>query len=52
LAVVTFLDRHDGRSDALDSYLWSGLTVLVALVVGRLTGLSARVAGQQKLVLA
>ena len=46
LAVITFLDSRNGRRDALASYLWSGLTVLSALVLGRLTGLSAGVAGQ------
>ena len=44
-AVVTFLDHND-RKDALASYLWRGLIVLSALVLGRLTGLSAGVAGQ------
>jgi hypothetical protein len=46
LAAVTFLNNRDGQRDALDSCLWSGLTVLVALLLGRLTGLSAGVAGQ------
>jgi hypothetical protein len=43
LAVITFLD---GRRHALASYPWSGLIVLSALVIGRLTGLSAGVADQ------
>ena len=46
LAVMTFLDSRNDRRDALASYLWSGLTVLSALVLGRLTGLSAGVADQ------
>jgi len=45
-AVMIFLDHRADRKDALASYLWSGLTILSALVVGRLTGLSAGVAGQ------
>src|SRR6516165_2471622 len=45
-AVMIFLDIRDGRKDTLASYLWSGLTILSALVFGRLTGLSAGVAGQ------
>ena len=46
LAFMIFLDSRNGRRDALASYLWSGLTVLSALVLGRLTGLSAGVADQ------
>ena len=46
LAVITFLDSRNGRRGALASYLWSGLIVLSALVIGRLTGLSAGVADQ------
>jgi hypothetical protein len=46
LAVMTFLHSRNDRRDVLASYLWSGLTVLSALVLGRLTGLSAGVAGQ------
>ena len=46
LAFVTFLNNHASKGDTLDSHLWSGLTVLCALVLGRLTGLSAGVADQ------
>jgi hypothetical protein len=46
LAVVVFLNSSNGQKDAPDSYLWSGLTVLCALVVGRVLGLSAGVADQ------
>ena len=46
LAVMTFLDGRNDRRDALASYLWSGLTILSALVLGRLTGLSMGVADQ------
>jgi hypothetical protein len=46
LAFMIFLDSRTVRKDALASYLWSGLTVLVALVLGRVTGLSAGVADQ------
>src|SRR5262245_32270287 len=46
LAFTVFLDSRNVRKDALASYLWSGLTVLSALVLGRVTGLSAGVADQ------
>ena len=46
LSFMIFLDSGNRRGDAVSSYLWSGLTVLSALVVGRLTGLSAGVADQ------
>src|SRR5258707_713428 len=45
LAFAIFIDSHNGRK-APAPYLWSGLTVLIALVLGRLTGLSAGVADQ------
>ena len=45
LAFAIFIDSHKGRK-APAPYLWSGLTVLIALVLGRLTGLSAGVADQ------
>jgi len=46
LAFVTFLDSRNSRRGTLASYLWAGLTVLISLVLGRLTGLSCGVAGQ------
>src|SRR5262249_38955026 len=45
LAFTIFIDSHSGRKVSAP-YLWSGLTVLIALVLGRLTGLSAGVADQ------
>jgi hypothetical protein len=45
-AFIIFLDGRERGKNALASYLWSGLIVLSALVLGRLTGLSAGVANQ------
>jgi hypothetical protein len=45
-AVMIFLDSRNGQTDALASYLWSSLIILSALVLGRLTGLSAGVGYQ------
>src|SRR5262249_14361877 len=46
LAWILFLTSRSSRPDLPSSYLESGLIVLVALVLGRLTGLSSGVAYQ------